>query len=136
MNIVFMGTPDFSVKILEAVHNKYGVNLVVTQPDKLVGRKKVLTFSPVKVKALELGIEVFQPVNMKQDYKRIIEVKPDIIITAAYGQMIPNEVIDYPRLGAINVHGSLLPCLRGGAPIQRSIQRLSNTTGVTIMYMA
>ena len=136
MNIVFMGTPDFSVKILEAVHNEYGVNLVVTQPDKLVGRKKVLTFSPVKEKALELGIEVFQPVNMKEDYNPILEVKPDIIITAAYGQMIPNEVIDYPRLGAINVHGSLLPCLRGGAPIQRAIKRLYNTTGVTIMYMA
>lgn len=136
MNVVFMGTPNFSVRILEAVHNKYGVDLVVTQPDKLVGRKKVLTFSPVKEKALELGIEVFQPTNMKEDYKRIIEVKPDMIITAAYGQMIPNEVIDYPRLGAINVHGSLLPCLRGGAPIQRAIKRLYNTTGISIMYMA
>ena len=80
MNVVFMGTPDFSVKILEAVHLEYGVNLVVTQPDKLVGRKKVLTFSPVKVKALELGIEVFQPVIMKEDYAKILEVKPDIII--------------------------------------------------------
>ena len=136
MNIVFMGTPDFSVKILEAVHNEYGVSLVVTQPDKLVGRKKVLTFSPVKVKALELGIEVFQPVNMKADYNRILEVKPDIIITAAYGQMIPNIIIDYPKLGSINVHGSLLPCLRGGAPIQRAIKRLYTTTGVSIMYMA
>lgn len=136
MNIVFMGTPDFSVRILEAVHLEYGVNLVVTQPDKLVGRKKVLTFSPVKEKALELGIEVFQPVNMKIDYEKILEVKPDIIITAAYGQMIPNKVIDYPRLGAINVHGSLLPCLRGGAPIQRAIKRLYTTTGITIMYMA
>ena len=136
MNVVFMGTPNFSVRILKAVHKEYGVNLVVTQPDKLVGRKKVLTFSPVKIKALELGIEVFQPVNMKEEFGRIIEVKPDIIITVAYGQMIPNEVIDYPRLGAINVHGSLLPCLRGGAPIQRSIKRLYNTTGVSIMYMA
>ncbi len=136
MNIVFMGTPDFSVRILEAVHNEYGVNLVVTQPDKLVGRKKVLTYSPVKEKALELGIEIFQPVNMKKDYKPIIDIKPDIIITSAYGQMIPNEVIDFPKLGAINVHGSLLPCLRGGAPIQRAIKRLYNTTGVSIMYMA
>ena len=136
MNVVFMGTPYFSVRILEAVHIEYGVNLVVTQPDKLVGRKKILTFSPVKEKALELGIEVFQPANMKKDYKRILEVKPDIIITAAYGQMIPNEVIDYPRLGSINVHGSLLPLLRGGAPIQRAIKRLYNTTGVSIMYMA
>ena len=136
MNVVFMGTPDFSVRILEAVHEEYGVNLVVTQPDKLVGRKKVLTYSPVKEKAIELGIEVFQPVNMKLDFNRILEVKPGIIMTAAYGQMIPNEVIDYPKLGAINVHGSFLPLLRGGAPIQRAIKRLYNTTGVTIMYMA
>ncbi len=136
MNIIFMGTPEFSVKILEAVHQKYGVALVVTQPDKLVGRKKILTFSPVKEKALELGIEVFQPVKMKSDYKKILDMKPDIIITAAYGQMIPNEVIDYPKYGAINVHGSWLPLLRGGAPIQRAIQRLHNTIGVTIMYMA
>ncbi len=136
MNIVFMGTPNFSVKILDALHKEYGVNLVVTQPDKLVGRKKKLTFSPVKEKALELGIELFQPAKMKDDYKRIIEVNPDIIITAAYGQMIPDKVIDYPKLGSINVHGSLLPCLRGGAPIQRAIQRLYNTTGISIMYMA
>lgn len=136
MNIVFMGTPEFSVRILEALHKEYGVKLVVTQPDKLVGRKKILTFSPVKEKALELGIKVFQPVNMKEDYNPILDQKPDIIITAAYGQMIPNEVIDYPRLGAINVHGSLLPLLRGGAPIQRAIKRLHTTTGVTIMYMA
>ena len=136
MNIIFMGTPEFSVKILKAVHLKYGVSLVVTQPDKLVGRKKILTMSPVKEKALELGIKVFQPVKMKNDYQPILDIKPDIIITAAYGQMIPNEVIDYPKFGAINVHASWLPLLRGGAPIQRSIQRLHNTIGVTIMYMA
>ncbi len=136
MKIVFMGTPKFSVRILKALHLKYGVDLVVTQPDKLVGRKRVLTFSPVKEKALELGIEVFQPRNIKQDYSRIIELKPDIIITAAYGQIIPNEVVDYPRLGSVNVHGSLLPLLRGGAPIQRAIKRMHNRTGVTIMYMA
>jgi len=136
MNIVFMGTPEFSVKILEAVHNEYGVNLVVTQPDKLVGRKKVLTFNPIKEKALELGIKIFQPSKIKEDFKTILDAKPDLIITAAYGQIIPNEVIDFPRLGAINVHGSLLPLLRGGAPIQRAIQRQHQETGVTIMYMA
>ena len=136
MKIVFMGTPEFSVGILEAVHQEYGVDLVVTQPDKQIGRKKVLTFSPVKEKAIELGIEVFQPTRIKTDYARILEVEPDIIITAAYGQIIGNEVIDYPQYGAINVHGSLLPLLRGGAPIQRAIKRLHNTTGITIMYMA
>ncbi len=136
MNIIFMGTPEFSVKILEAVHQEYGVSLVVTQPDKLVGRKKILTFSPIKKKALELGITVFQPVKMKNDYQPILDQSPDIIITAAYGQMIPDEVLNYPKFGAINVHASWLPLLRGGAPIQRAIQRLHNTIGVTIMYMA
>ena len=136
MKIVFMGTPQFSVRILEAVHEKYGVDLVVSQPDKFVGRKKVLTFSPVKEKALELGIDVFQPRNIKQDHQTILDLNPDIIITAAYGQIIPEIVLDCPRLGSINVHGSLLPALRGGAPIQRAIQRLYNTTGITIMYMA
>ena len=136
MNIIFMGTPQFSVGILEKVHKTYGVNLVVTQPDKYVGRKKVLTYSKVKEKAIELGIEVFQPRNIKEDYQKIIDLNPDVIITAAYGQIIPKEVIDYPRLGCINVHGSLLPKLRGGAPIQRAIERGHKETGITIMYMA
>ena len=136
MKIVFMGTPHFSAPILESVHNKYGVTIVVTQPDKLVGRKKVLTFSPVKEKALELGIEVFQPRSIKEDYQKVLDINPDIIITAAYGQIIPQEIIDLPRLGCINVHGSLLPKLRGGAPIQRAIERGHTKTGITIMYMA
>lgn len=136
MNIVFMGTPDFSVRILEAVHETYGVTLVVTQPDKPVGRKKIPTPPPVKEKALELGIPVVQPRRIRTEYQAVLDVEPDLIITAAYGQIIPNEILDYPRLGCLNVHGSLLPLLRGGAPIQRAIQRLHNTTGITIMYMA
>lgn len=136
MRIIFMGTPNFSVRILEEVHRKYGVALVVTQPDKVVGRKKVLTYTPVKEKALELGIEVFQPTTIKEDFSTIIDLKPDIIITAAYGQIIPKVILDTPQFGCINVHGSLLPELRGGAPIQRAIKRQYNTTGVTIMYMA
>jgi len=136
MNIVFMGTPNFSVRILEALHQTYGVSLVVTQPDKFVGRKRVLTCSEVKEKAVELGIEVFQPQRIKTEYQRILDLQPDIIITAAYGQIIPQEIIDYPRLGCLNVHGSLLPLLRGGAPIQRAIKRMHVTTGVSVMYMA
>ncbi len=136
MKIVFMGTPDFSTGILRDLHEKYPVSLVVTQPDKVVGRKKILTFSPVKQTALDLGIEVFQPRNIREDYDRIIQENPDIIITAAYGQLIPKVILDYPRFGSINVHGSLLPLLRGGAPIQRAIKRLHNTTGITVMYMA
>ena len=123
MKIIFMETPQFSVSILEEVHKKYGVDLVVTQPDKSVGRKKVLTFTPVKEKALELGIKVFQPRKIKEDYEAITSLNPDLIITAAYGQLIPNQVLECARLGAINVHGSLLPLLRGGAPIQRAIER-------------
>jgi methionyl-tRNA formyltransferase len=136
MNIVFMGTPKFSVSILEAIHEEYGVSLVVSQPDKVVGRKKILTPTPVKAKAVELGIETFQPRNIKQEYDRVLEAQPDLIITAAYGQIIPNEIIDYPVLGCVNVHGSLLPKLRGGAPIQRAIERGYKETGITIMYMA
>ena len=136
MKIVFMGTPAFSVPILEAVHQKYGVSLVVTQPDKLVGRKKVLTYSPVKEKAMELKIPLFQPTKIKDDYQSVLAVKPDIIITAAYGQMIPDEILNYPKYGAINVHASWLPLLRGGAPIHRAVQRMHNTIGITIMYMA
>lgn len=136
MKIVFMGTPNFSVRILKKLHEVYGVDLVVTQPDKLVGRKKILKFSEVKTQALELGIEVFQPKNIREDFQKILDVNPDIIITAAYGQIIPKIVLDYPQLGAINVHGSLLPLFRGGAPIQRAIKRQHITTGVTIMYMA
>jgi len=136
MKIIFMGTPQFSVSILEEVHKQYGVDLVVTQPDKVIGRKKILTVSPVKEKAQELGIELFQPRRIKTDYETITSLHPDLIITAAYGQIIPNEVLDAPRLGAINVHGSLLPLLRGGAPIQRAIERRHTETGITIMYMA
>lgn len=136
MNVVFMGTPDFAVPILKEVHEKYGVNLVVTQPDKKVGRKQRIQEPPVKVMAKELKIPVFQPQRIKTDFDPIIETHPDIIITAAYGQIIPKEVLFAPPLGAINVHGSLLPKLRGGAPIQRAIMRCHEETGVTIMYMA
>jgi methionyl-tRNA formyltransferase len=136
MKIVFMGTPAFSVPILEAVHKAYQVDLVVTQPDKTVGRKQVITPSPVKQKALELGIDVFQPRKMKNDYQPILDLAPTLIITAAYGQIIPEEVLFAPPVGAINVHGSLLPKCRGGAPIQRALMRGHKETGITIMYMA
>jgi methionyl-tRNA formyltransferase len=136
MNIVFMGTPDFSVPILEALHENYNVVLVVTQPDKEVGRKKKLTPPPVKLMAEKLNIPVFQPRKIKKEYTTILEVNPDLIVTAAYGQIIPKIVLDYPTYGCINVHASLLPKLRGGAPIQRAIMRQHKETGVTIMYMS
>jgi len=136
MNVVFMGTPLFAVPILKAVHKYYGVDLVVTQPDKQVGRKREIVFSAVKEFALENDISLFQPQRIKDDYETVLAVKPDIIITAAYGQIIPEILLSTPTYGAINVHGSLLPLLRGGAPVQRAIERLYSTTGITIMYMA
>lgn len=134
MKIIFMGTPEFSVGILEALSKKYEVVLVVTQPDKEVGRKKILTSCPVKKKAEELNIEVFQPTKIKNDYQKIIDMHADIIITAAYGQLIPDELINAFKF-ALNVHASLLPKYRGAAPIQRSIINGDKKTGVSIISM-
>lgn len=137
MRIVFMGTPEFSVNVLEGLLTlEHEVVLVVTQPDKLVGRKQVLEYSPVKKSALLHDIPVFQPIKIKDDYQAVLDAKPDIIITAAFGQFIPKIVLDCPRLGCINVHGSLLPKYRGGSPIQTSIINGDSETGITIMYMA
>ena len=133
--IVFMGTPDFAVPILEGLIENYEVVLVVSQPDKKVGRKQILTPTPVKQKAIENKIDVFQPENIKKDYQKIIDCKPDIIITCAYGQIIPKELLDCPEYGCINVHASLLPKLRGGAPIHKAIIEGYKETGITIMYM-
>lgn len=137
MNIktIFMGTPDFAVPILEALMQKTDVILVVTQPDKEVGRKKVLTPSPIKELAIKNNIPVFQPTKIRIDYEPIKNLKPDLIVTCAYGQIIPKEVLDIPRLGCINVHASLLPKYRGGAPIHHAIINGEEETGITIMYM-
>ena len=136
--IVFMGTPEFAVPVLEMLIEKYGVDLVITQPDKKVGRKKVLTAPPVKVIADEKGIKVLQPEKISNDENVLSELKelnPDIIITAAYGQLVPETILEIPKYKCINVHGSLLPKLRGGAPIQYSILEDHGKTGITIMYM-
>ena len=136
--IVFMGTPKFAVPVLEMLIEKYGVDLVITQPDKKVGRKKVLTAPPVKVIAEEKGIKVLQPEKISNDENVLSELKelnPDIIITAAYGQLVPESILEIPKYKCINVHGSLLPKLRGGAPIQYSILEDHGKTGITIMYM-
>lgn len=135
LRIVFMGTPSFSVPILEALIKEYEVALVVTQPDKEVGRKKELTMSPVKECALKHNIPVFQPENIRKDYNPIIEANPDLIVTAAFGQIIGTKVLNYPKYRSINVHASLLPKYRGGAPIHYSVINGDKETGVTIMYM-
>ena len=133
--ILFMGTPDFSVPVLEGLIENYEVIGVVTQPDKRVGRHQVLTPSPVKEVALKHHIPVFQPVKVRNEYEDFLALKPDIIVTCAYGQILPKTILDAPRLGCINVHASLLPKLRGGAPIQKSIIDGYDETGITIMYM-
>lgn len=135
LKIVFMGTPDFSVPILEALIKKYEVVLVVTQPDKEVGRKKEIVASPVKKCAVEHNIPVFQPQNIRKDYQQIIDANPDLIVTAAFGQIIGTKVLNYPKYRSINVHASLLPKYRGGAPIHYAVINGDKETGVTIMYM-
>lgn len=137
--IIFMGTPDFSVPILRALlENGYDVIGVVTQPDRPVGRKKILTPPPVKVEAEKHNIPVFQPEKIKEEesYKEILSLNPDLIVTAAFGQILPKEILEAPPFGCINVHASLLPELRGGAPMHYAIIQGKDKTGITIMYMA
>lgn len=135
LKLIFMGTPDFSVNVLNSLIYTTDVIGVVTKPDKLVGRKQVLTESAVKKVALENNIKVIQPTKIRKEYQSIIDLNPDIIITCAYGQFLPKEILDYPKYGCINVHASLLPKLRGGAPIHKAIIDGYTTTGITIMYM-
>ncbi len=133
--IVFMGTPDFAVNILQGLLEKYQVVGVVSQPDKKIGRKQILTPTPVKRVAMDHNIKVLQPSNIRKEYQEILDLNPDIIITCAYGQIIPKEILENPPFGCINVHASLLPKLRGGAPIHKAIINGDSKTGVTIMYM-
>ena len=136
--IVFMGTPDFSVPVLTMLHEEgFDVIAVVTQPDRPVGRKRVLTAPPVKEEALRLGLPVLQPEKLRtsEELVELIQMKPDLIVTAAYGQILPKDLLEVPRLGCINVHASLLPKYRGGAPIHQAVIDGEAETGVTIMYM-
>ncbi|TYR77574.1 methionyl-tRNA formyltransferase [Rossellomorea vietnamensis] len=136
--IVFMGTPQFSVSVLQnLITNDYDIIAVVTQPDRPVGRKRVMTPPPVKVEAEKHGIPVYQPekIREKEELEKILALKPDLIVTAAFGQILPKELLEAPQFGCINVHASLLPELRGGAPIHYSIIQGKKSTGVTIMYM-
>ena len=132
--VVFMGTSFFSVPVLEALIANTNVIGVVTQPDKEVGRKKILTPPFVKVVAQEHNIKVLQPKKLRVEYDEIIELNPDIIVTCSYGQILPKELLEYPKYKTVNVHASLLPKLRGGAPIHRAIIEGYDKTGVTIMF--
>lgn len=135
LKIVYMGTPEFSEVVLRGLLEKYPVRAIVTQPDKARDRDGGVVFSHVKKVGIEKTILVLQPENIKKQYQEVLALEPDIIITCAYGQIIPNELIDYPKYGCINVHASLLPKLRGGAPIHRAIINGYKETGITIMYM-
>lgn len=136
--VIFMGTPDFSVPVLQSLlEENYDVIAVVTQPDRPVGRKRILTPPPVKVAAEKNGIPVYQPEKIKNEdeLNKVLALEPDLIVTAAFGQILPNALLEAPQYGCINVHASLLPELRGGAPIHYSILQGKDKTGITIMYM-
>lgn len=135
LKIIFMGTPVFACGILEGLIDKYGVRAVVTQPDKIRGKDNSVSFSPIKQVAIDNVILVLQPTNIREDFSEIVDMKPDLIITCAYGQIVPKEILKCARLGCINVHASLLPKLRGGAPIHKAIIDGHIKTGITIMYM-
>ena len=138
MKILFMGTPDFALESLKALCEAgESVVGVVTQPDKPKGRGYELTPPPVKVYALEHGLPVYQPRTLRDDEFAVLlsEIDPDMIIVVAFGKILPKNVIDYPKYGCINVHGSLLPKYRGAAPMQRAIIDGEKVTGITTMYM-
>ncbi|MBD5556530.1 MAG: methionyl-tRNA formyltransferase [Roseburia sp.] len=138
MRVIFMGTPDFAVETLEEIIKAgHEVALVVSQPDRAVGRSKALKYTPVKACALEHGIEVYQPEKVKDPacVEYLQKYQPDIIIVEAFGQIIPKAILDMPKFGCVNVHASLLPKYRGAAPIQWAVIRGDRVTGVTTMRM-
>ena len=138
MRVVFMGTPDFSVPALENIAKKYEVVAVVTQQDRPKGRGHKMQYTPVKEKAIELEIPVYQPKRVKDhEFVDILKtLKPDVIVVIAFGQILSKEILELPKYGCINVHASLLPKLRGGAPLHKAIITGEKVTGITIMYMS
>lgn len=135
IKIVYMGTPEFSATVLKGLLKKYEIRAIVSQPDRSSGRNGEIKPTPVKKVGNDHTILVIQPENIKEQYEEVLAFNPDLIITCAYGQILPKEILDAPRLGCINVHASLLPKLRGGAPIHHAIIDGHSKTGITIMYM-
>lgn len=137
IKVVFMGTPEFSVPVLQGIltSKDYEVVGIISQPDKKVGRHQVLIPSPISQVALDHNIPLLRIEKIRTNYQEVLNLQPDIIITCAYGQIIPKEILDYPKYGCINVHASLLPKLRGGAPIHKAIILGYEKTGITIMHM-
>lgn len=136
LKILYMGTPEFSAVVLKGLVSNYKVRAIVTQPDKKVGREGKILYSPVKQVGINNTILVLQPDRLMDIYDDLKDMELDLIITCAYGKILPVEVLELPRLGCINVHASLLPKLRGGAPIHRAIINGYSKTGITIMYMS
>ncbi len=139
IKVVFMGTPDFAVPCLKAlIDNNYEVLAVVSQPDKPKGRSMTLSPTPIKALALEHNIPVWQPTKLRDGivYNQLKELNPDIIVVVAYGRILPKDILNLPKYGCINIHGSLLPKYRGSAPIQWSVIDGEKVTGVTSMYLA
>ncbi len=135
LKVIFMGTPLFSVPILKTLIENCSVIGVVTQPDNLVDKEKKVIYSPIKKIALKNNIKLFQPNKISDNYSDILSLNPDIIITCAYGQFVPKELLEKPKYGCINIHASLLPKLRGGAPIHHAIMQGHEKTGITIIYL-
>lgn len=137
LRVVFMGTPEFAVCALEAVHQAYSVVGVYTQPDKPVGRGLDVKCSPVKMKALQFGLPIFQPskLSLPEEFSALEALKPDVIVVVAYGQILKKNVLDLPRLGCVNIHSSLLPRWRGAAPIQWAILGGDSETGISTMHL-
>ncbi|MDY4848852.1 MAG: methionyl-tRNA formyltransferase [Bacilli bacterium] len=136
LKIVFMGTPEISATVLEALINDgYNIVGVVAQPDKPVGRKGLLEEVPTKIVAKSHNIPVFQPLKIRKEYDFLKELNPDVIITIAYGQIVPQAVLDIPKYGCLNLHGSLLPKYRGASPIQSALINNEKITGMTLMEM-
>ncbi len=135
LRVVFMGTPEFAVPVLEKLIANTNVVLVVTKQDAPVGRKRALTPSPVSDVAMNHHIPVLKPKRLREEYESILNYKPDIVITCAYGQIVPKQILDYPEYGCINIHASLLPKYRGASPIYQCLRDGETKSGVTIMYM-
>ena len=136
VRILYMGTPEMSAKVLEAlILGGFNIVGVVAQEDQPVGRKAILTEVPTKVVAKAHDIPVYQPHKIRLDYEFVKEINPDLILTMAYGQIVPQGLLDIPKMGALNLHGSILPKFRGAAPIQRAIMEGEKETGVTLMEM-
>lgn len=137
VRVIFMGTPVFATAVLKSlIEEKYEVVAVVTQPDKPIGREQKMMPTSIKTLALSFNIPVLQPLKVKESVDEILAYQPDLIVTCAYGQMLPKRLLDTPRLGCINVHASLLPKYRGGAPIHKAVMDGETKTGISLMKMA